>query len=45
LKRTLEFNAVKSSKEICTVVLDEVREFSRKGHTFDDVTLIVLKRI
>jgi len=45
LKRTLERNAGKSSKEICSIVLDEINGFSRKGPGFDDMTLIVLKRI
>ncbi len=45
LKRTLEMNTRKSSKEICSIVLDEIKEFSRKGAGIDDMTLIVLKRI
>jgi sigma-B regulation protein RsbU (phosphoserine phosphatase) len=45
LTQTLEQNAAKSSREICSTVLDEVKGFSKKGAGLDDMTLIVLKRI
>jgi sigma-B regulation protein RsbU (phosphoserine phosphatase) len=44
LRRALEKNGSSSSNEVCTNLLDEVRDFAKEGDYLDDLTLVVLKR-
>ncbi len=44
LEKVLEKNADKGAKDLCDALLEEVRSFSKKGESLDDMTLIVLKR-
>jgi serine phosphatase RsbU (regulator of sigma subunit) len=44
LRKSLESNGSTSSDELCSKILEEVRDFSRGGDYQDDLTLVVLKR-
>ncbi|UCG53449.1 MAG: SpoIIE family protein phosphatase [Candidatus Latescibacterota bacterium] len=44
LRNTLERSGDMNSRDLCSSILVEVREFSREGEYQDDLTLVVLKR-
>jgi serine phosphatase RsbU (regulator of sigma subunit) len=44
LRRVLESNGKRESSALCSMLLDEVQQFSRGGEYQDDLTLVVLHR-